>query len=147
MKQKEWEKNYGVPAVKASKHGFPVDGIAYSARQIQDMMRQVDRMDTINEVEHHQTTPGPVAGLCERQAHRPGRQTVLQDYQRYRDGDPHHAGTEPGAVDDQAGLRDQHQYGDPHHVAPMEDDQRVQSRPEPENMTLMKHRGPYEPET
>jgi hypothetical protein len=87
MKQKEWEKNYGVQAVKASKHGFPVDGIAYSARQIQDMMRQVDRMDTIKEVQHHQTTPGPVAGLCERQAHRPGRQTVLQDYQHYRDGD------------------------------------------------------------
>ena len=57
MKQKEWEKNYGVPVVKASKHGFPVDGIAYSARQIQDMMRQVGRMDTIKEVEHHQTTP------------------------------------------------------------------------------------------
>ena len=33
MKQKEWEKNYGMPAVEASKHGFPVDGIAYSARR------------------------------------------------------------------------------------------------------------------
>jgi hypothetical protein len=49
-KRKEWEKNYGMPAVEASKHGFPVDGIAYSARQIQDMMRQVDRTDTIKEV-------------------------------------------------------------------------------------------------
>jgi hypothetical protein len=48
--QKEWEKNYGIPAVEASKHGFPVDGIAYSARQIQDMMRKVGRTDTIEVV-------------------------------------------------------------------------------------------------
>jgi hypothetical protein len=46
-KQKEWQKNYGIPAVEASKHGFPVDGIAYSARQNQDMIRQVGRTDTI----------------------------------------------------------------------------------------------------
>jgi hypothetical protein len=39
IKQEEWNKNYGVPAVRESKLGFPVDGIAYSARQIQDTMR------------------------------------------------------------------------------------------------------------
>ena len=92
IKQEEWDKNYGVPAVKMSKLGFPVNGIAYSHRQIQDMMRQtpedgVDKTDTIKEVDHHQTSPGPEAGLRdqaglrERQAHRPGRQTVLQDRQ------------------------------------------------------------------
>ena len=150
MKQKEWDKNYGVPAVKASKLGFPVDGIAYSARQIQDMMRQnredgVDRMDTIKEVEHHQTSPGPEAGLRD-QAHRPRRQTVFQDYQQYRDEDHHRAGTGAGAVDDKC------QDGDHHQVAPMKDDQQVQPRPEPRskmNMAPMKYRGPnvHEPKT
>ena len=42
--------NYGTPAIEASKHGFPVDGIAYSARQIQDMMRKEGRTDTIEAV-------------------------------------------------------------------------------------------------
>jgi hypothetical protein len=141
-RQEEWDKTYGVPAVKVSKLGFPVDGTAYSARQIQAMMRKtleggMDETNTIKEVDHHQTSPGPEtgprdqAGLHERQAHRPGRQTVLQDHQQYRDGDPHHAGTGPGAVADRAGLRDQRQDGDPHHAAPVEDDQRVQPRPEP----------------
>jgi hypothetical protein len=163
IKQKEWDKTYGVPAVEVSKLGFPVDGTAYSARQIQAMMRKtlevgVDETNAIKEVDHHQTSPGPEAGLrdqaglCERQAHRPGRQTVLLDRQRYRDGDPHHAGTGPGAVADRAGLRDQCQDGDLHHAASMKDDQRVQPRPEPKNkmnMTLMKYRGPdvYEPKT
>ena len=35
IKQEEPDKIYGVPAVKVSKFGFPVDGIAYSARQIE----------------------------------------------------------------------------------------------------------------
>jgi hypothetical protein len=45
-----------VPAVKVSKFGFPVDGIAYSARQIEAMMGktlevEADKMNTIEEEE------------------------------------------------------------------------------------------------
>jgi hypothetical protein len=66
VEQEEWDKIYGVPAVKASKFGFPVDSTAYSARQIEAMMRQTlevetDKTNTIEEVDHHHAGPGPEA--------------------------------------------------------------------------------------
>jgi hypothetical protein len=103
IEQEERDKIYGVPAVKVSKFGFPVDGIAYSARQIEAIMRQTleveaDKMNTIEEEEPHQAGPGPAAdhaGLRDRAALGP----VLQDHQPCQDEELHHAAPGPGGDD------------------------------------------------
>ena len=102
IEQEEWDKIYGVPAVKVSKFGFPVDGIAYSARQIEAMMRQTleveaDKTNTIEEEEPHHVGLGPgaaadQAGLRDRAALGP----VLQDHQPCQDEELHYAAPGPG---------------------------------------------------
>ena len=51
LKQEAFNKFYGMPAVAATKFGFPVDDTVYSAQQIHGMLRRAneDRMDDIEE--------------------------------------------------------------------------------------------------
>ena len=52
-KPRKSDKINEVPAVKVSKFGFPVDGIAYSARQIEAMMRQPQEVETDKTITKH----------------------------------------------------------------------------------------------
>jgi hypothetical protein len=64
IEQEERNRIYGLPAVKMPKFGFPVDGSAYSARQIEAMMRQTleveaGQMNYVEEEELNHAAPGP----------------------------------------------------------------------------------------
>jgi hypothetical protein len=66
IEKDECDKIYGLPTVKMFKFGFPVDGIAYSAQQIEAMMRQTieveaDKMNNVEEEEPHHADLGPGA--------------------------------------------------------------------------------------
>jgi hypothetical protein len=66
IKQEERDTIYEPTAEKMSEFGFLVDGIAYSARQIEAMMRQTleveaDMMNNVEEEEPHHADLGPGA--------------------------------------------------------------------------------------
>ena len=116
IEQVERDKIYGLPAVKMSEFGFPVDGIAYSAQQIEAMMRQTleveaDKMNNVEEEEPHHADLGPgaaddQAAPRDQAALGPGTPTVLQDHQTSQDEELHHAAPGPGK-DNQPAQQDQ----------------------------------------
>ena len=102
---------YGLPAVKMSEFGFLADGIAYSAQQIEAMMRQTlevgaDKTNNVEKEEPHHADLGPGAAddPHDQAALGPGTPTVLQGNQPSQDEKCHHAAPGPGE-DDQPTLQ------------------------------------------
>jgi hypothetical protein len=126
IKQEERDKFYEPAAEKRYEFGFPVDGIAYSARQIEAMIRQTleveaDMMNNEEEEKPHHADLGPGAAddqpalrdqhlSQDEELHQaalgPGTPTVLQEHQTSQDEELHHAAPGPGE-DDQPVLQDQ----------------------------------------
>jgi hypothetical protein len=119
IKQEECDKFYEPTADNEYEFGFPVNGIAYFARQIEAMMRQTleveaDTMTDEEEEEPHHAALGP--GVADDQpapcdqhlsqdeelhqaALGPGTPIVLQEHQTSQDEELYHAAPGPGKDD------------------------------------------------